>query len=418
MLYRVQQHKDNISQLEDTKLRSDFAKIKQLSNNFTSKNAKAMELDDIIFPIVHYQLTKEIITSEQEIKSIEALKQQFSKVLTNLAQISGGSGDVNIEQVEAIIEKSFKTKKIGIDNLSDDLKKKIGDVQKIKFIVPDTETPEVTDNGIDEFQEIIDQLMLGHNLFFVGGAGTGKTTLAQNIADTLGREYITINCSQWTAPTEIIGGQTLDGYQEGKMIEAWEKGYVLILDELPKLDPNTAGLLNDALAKSKQSEAVIFNSRKEKFKKHKNFSVIATGNIYPNAEDMAYGANNKQDLSLLDRFSGSVYWIEKNPKLEKMIVQNDLIWKIADKIRTVIEEMKYEAQMSLRWMIGARDVFQLEKDRKSGKRKDNVEAKKGITLQKYLDSYLSTFSENQREIIKEKIDYQTFILEYKAELID
>ena len=31
---------------------------------------------------------------------------------------------------------------------------------------------------------------------------------------------------------------------------AWEKGGCLILDELPKLDPNTAGLLNEALAET------------------------------------------------------------------------------------------------------------------------------------------------------------------------
>ncbi|MBK6834067.1 MAG: AAA family ATPase [Bacteroidetes bacterium] len=192
--------------------------------------------------------------------------------------------------------------------------------------------------------------MMGNNVFLVGGAGTGKTYLAEQLVSklALGRPHITINCSQWTSPTEIIGGQTMDGYVEGKLIEAWQHGYILILDELPKIDPNTAGLFNDALAKTKIPNAVIFNARKESFVKHPDFGCIATGNIYPDKESMIYGANNRQDLSLLDRFSGSVYFIEKNPDIEQDILQNNMRGLSAIKIRYVIEELKYEAQMSLR----------------------------------------------------------------------
>jgi cobaltochelatase CobS len=85
----------------------------------------------------------------------------------------------------------------------------------------------------------------------MGKAGTGKTYMAKAIAESImGQPVYVINCSQWTSPIEIRGGQTIKGYEEGLLIKAWANGGILILDELPKLDPNTAGLLNDALAEA------------------------------------------------------------------------------------------------------------------------------------------------------------------------
>ena len=210
----------------------------------------------------------------------------------------------------------------------------------------------------------------------------------------------------------------MDGYVEGKLIEAWKNGWVLILDELPKIDPNTAGLFNDALSKTKLDKAVIFNARKEAFEKHPDFACIATGNVYPDKENMKYNANNKQDLSLLDRFSGSVYFVEKNPEIERMIVQNNLLWSICDKTRSVIEELKYDAQLSLRFMQTARDSYQLEMLRLNSKKPNGIEANEGKTFKSAMDSYLSTFTEIQKGNIKAKIRYSDLFTDYHYRKMD
>jgi energy-coupling factor transporter ATP-binding protein EcfA2 len=273
-------------------------------------------------------------------------------------------------------------------------------VQLIQYQLPQVKTPPIPKSEIPAFQKIVDDLVLGQNVFLVGGAGTGKTTLAQNVAQALGRQFMTINCSQWTAPTEIIGGQTLDGYQEGKLIEAWEKGLVLILDELPKIDPNTAGLLNDALAKSKIPGAIIFNSRKESFARHPSFAVIATGNVWPNRESLAYGANNKQDLSLLDRFAGAVYFIEKNPELEVKLVGSQILWAWCNELRRLVEELKYEGQVSLRFMLTCRDTLRLELSRLSAK---GLKPDEGKTLADCFESFLtSNFTQVQQKTLREQ----------------
>ncbi|NLR58845.1 AAA family ATPase [Chitinophaga polysaccharea] len=287
--------------------------------------------------------------------------------------------------------------------------------QIIRYELPQVTTPEMEKPEIDSFQQIVDDLVLGSNVFLVGGAGTGKTYLAEVLVahKALGRQHITINCSQWTSPIEIIGGQSMDGYVEGKLIEAWQRGYVLVLDELPKIDPNTAGLFNDALAKSKTPNAIIFNARKESFTKHPDFACIATGNVYPNRDSMAYGANNKQDLSLLDRFSGSVYLIEKNPKIERRIIQNDMLWSVCDKLRSAVEELKYEAQLSLRFMQNARDAYLLEMQRHKSEGSDGVKANEGKTFRSAIDSYLSTFTDVQQQNLKQRINYPGLFSNYQ-----
>jgi len=258
--------------------------------------------------------------------------------------------------------------------------------------------------------------MLKQNIFFVGGAGTGKTYLAYLVAKALELNAITINCSQWTSPTEIIGGDSIDGWREGKLIDAWKNGKVLILDEMPKLDANTAGLFNEALSRTQDENYVIFDGKGTPFTKHDDFCCIATGNIYPNAESMAYGANNKQDLSLLDRFVGGVYMIEKDPKTEKFITQNDIIWKFADKLRFVIEEMKYEAVVSLRFMIACRDIFKMQKERYNDKGKKGVKHDEGITVEKFVTNFLSTFTKNQQDLLIEKTNYKEFLYDIQSDL--
>src|SRR5262249_15782426 len=133
-------------------------------------------------------------------------------------------------------------------------------------------------------------------------------------------------------------------------------------------------------------------------------------NIYPDKESIAYGANNKQDLSLLDRFSGSVYFIEKNPEIEKLIVQNEMIWSVCDQLRTAIEDLKYEAQLSLRFMQNARDGYLLEMNRL--KTKPGIKANEGKTFKSTVDCYLSTFTSVQQKNLKEQIRYSDIFSRY------
>ena len=267
---------------------------------------------------------------------------------------------------------------IGKDNLSPELKQMLMERQtsgggSSSVPSPPTSTsiptPKVSGSNVIEWNKttksIIADLIAGNNVYLYGVAGTGKTVLAENIATYLGEGdgtatgsgagKRTINCSQWTSPTEIRGGQTITGYKQGTMIEAWRNGDILILDELPKLDPNTAGLLNDVLSKTadlpetddfgnviwrtasgdvrwtyttdgagikiykggfKPEFAMELQATDENalnayiqdcYNKAKRFGIIGTGNTDMKTISTKFGGNNRQDYSLVDRFSGAYY---------------------------------------------------------------------------------------------------------------
>lgn len=420
-MYKIEQYKDRIASL-DAETQKRFEMVKRLSENFTKTHPTAFEMDKLLAE--QMEMEDEFESEEEDERSSTIppkagttgeIEEKFNELFEALkhARISS---PVSKEDVLAAFKETLDTTKIGYKNLDVQVQEMLSQKPVIvKYELPKKTTTPFKKPEIDSFQQIVDDIMLGSNVMLVGGAGTGKTFLAENLVakNALGRKHITINCSQWTAPTEIIGGQTMDGYVEGKLIEAWQKGYVLILDELPKIDPNTAGLFNDALAKTRIPNAVIFNARKESFTKHDDFACIATGNIYPDKESMSYGANNKQDLSLLDRFSGSVYFIEKNPSIEKAIVQNLMIWSICNKIRSVIEELQYEAQLSLRLMENARDSFLLEVRRLGDKSKNAINPNAGKTFKSTIDNYLSTFTDVQRKNIQDKIRYREIFPHYE-----
>jgi MoxR-like ATPase len=336
-----------------------------------------------------------------------------------IQQIQGNS--IDAEQVENIVKNILKDRTICEDDLCDALTEKLNTVKQIKFNVKNFNTKPFK-SDTPNLAKIKADIILGNNVMLIGGAGTGKTFLAEKVADVMGLQTEVINCNQFTSPIEINGGQTIEGYQEGKLIKAWSEGKILILDELPKLDPNTAGILNEALAKTAEQEnsdrAYIVNTRGDRFKKKEGFGVIATGNVYPNTESAAYGANNKQDLSLLDRFAGSVYEIEKNPEFEKKtILPNHLfIWHIADTIRTLIEKNKWEAQVSIRFMQASLRVYlnemQLIKDNPKIK-PDELKTYKDV-----VDSFIWTFTEVQQVEIKRAIKYDKLFEKYQYRDMD
>lgn len=286
---------------------------------------------------------------------------------------------------------------------------------------------------IPSFVKILDDLMVGNNVFLLGSAGTGKTTLAEKAAYAhFGRKpndgkdlpYVTINCNQYTSPIDIKGGQTISGYKEGGLIEAWRDGKILILDEMPKLDPNTAGLLNDALAKSATPKAIIFNGLNQPIIKHKDFGCIASGNVMGKGVSSTYVGNNRQDSSLLDRFSGSIYSIGFNLILERNLTY-PAVFNICVAIRNEIlayegkEDSDQDSQdiMTLRTMLNLQRNYELEMFRETGitdKDGNTHPMQSGKTLRDGLESYFSVLGKEKAHHIKTRIDLEAFLNNYKG----
>lgn len=360
----------------------------------------------------------------------------------NLLEKKGVSGQVSMADIRRAVNEELATRKINMSDLSPDLLQFLNSTRAVTFTLKMMNFSTSTDTDSEILnrpltQKLLSDVMARNNAYLYGGAGTGKTFIAEALGDMLGWEVITINCNQFTSPLDILGGQTIDGYQEGKLIMAWNNeivnpdgsrreinGAVLLLDELPKIDPNTAGILNDALAKVKNFKVkggvtippTIRNGRNE-VKPLKNLFVIATGNVPLNTIDPDYEANFKQDLSLQDRFIGSTYEIFVNYKSEweKYGKGFAFIWLFLVKVREKIKEVRAtnQAFVSLRLMINTRATYEAYRDvvDKISKQRGKI-SNQAITQPKTIiesmDNFFGLFKEAPRRAIIEGVDYDAF----------
>jgi len=360
---------------------------------------------------------------------------------------------VNKKEVEAIVDEQFQKTKIGKKNLDSSILELIGKTQTVQIVNWQNVVVKTNDGKKRKiFDLILSDFEAGNNVYLYGGAGTGKTFIANQIAKSINYKLITLNCNQFTSPLDVIGGQTIEGYQEGRLTEAFGNlflpeinpktgkeysGAVLLLDELPKLDPNTAGVLNDGLSKIKdpyeKSESgeeippTIQNGRGTVISK-KNIFVIATGNSLLNEADVNYEANFKQDLSLQDRFVGSTYEliidpqyeldnIMSNIKVKDEITSFTFIFNFLFKLRTAIENNHFESRafVSQRLMVSMRDTYIAYRLNELMGEKKIPHAK---TLQIAIRTFLSLFTEQQRSTLESEVDLPQFfdLIETKNKL--
>ena len=317
-------------------------------------------------------------------------------------------------------------------NASSTPKQPVSNLPKVKSKSENVlEKPIVIAQGNQESQ-IISDLLEGNNVYIMGKAGTGKSYLATALPPIMGQPMFVINCSQWTSPIEIRGGQTIEGYIEGELIKAWEQGGILILDELPKLDPNTAGLLNDALsqtaAQPKYDEKgkvitntipkitngngkVIFKGQDAKNEEIKyRFGVIATGNTNMMDVGNKYSGNQRQDYSLVDRFAGSIYTLDTNDAYERKQIY-PYVFNVCNAMRTFCNEKDTLQSVSLRTMLNFNRTYEQEMLYKIGSpfadtvydNNDNIVRPKSV--QTSIDSFLGMMEPNMRAKLEADRDF-------------
>ncbi len=144
------------------------------------------------------------------------------------------------------------------------------------------------------FNKVLDIVKTHTPVLLSGPAGTGKTTIALNIAKTLNLDFYMIGFTKQTTVSNILGFLSINGvYLPSQFRQAFEHGGLVLLDEIDAGDPNTLLALNTI-------ENGFISFPDKIVHKHPNFYLIATSN--PQTDHAIYTGRSKLDFSTVDRF--------------------------------------------------------------------------------------------------------------------
>lgn len=421
-----------------------MATLQELENELA--NTKSEKVANVIRAEIQKQKLMQTASGGDEIAQMMlVLKDTIDKF-----KGGGGGGGVQLSdaEVQNMIRQYFQNQKISLNDLNDDLRQYLTASAKVSLrlnlpIVSQAMSQNVKGGNISAstlnmplFQKILSDFVAMNNIYLFGGAGTGKTYIAQELAKFLGFEFILLNCNQYTSPLEILGGQTINGYQRGKLERAWGNldvdgnkskynGAVLCIDEMPKIDPNTAGLFNDALAKVKDYDEsdptnvippTIENGKGDPIPKG-NLVIIATGNLKLNEVSTEYEANFKQDLSLQDRFVGATYevTVDYQAEWESTMKGFAFIYIPLVKLREKIEQEKWTgfAFVSRRIMISLKATYITYRNAMSGNLNASPQTIQALqtpkTVIQGVNSFLNLFKPDQIQKLKDAMKYDEFV---------
>ena len=190
-------------------------------------------------------------------------------------------------------------------------------------VVPQKDTDFVKFGNYTDINSIVKSKKF-YPVFITGLSGNGKTLAVTQACAEAKREMIRCNITIETDEDDLLGGYRLkDGqtvWQNGPVIEAMERGAVLLLDEID-LASNKIMCLQPILEGSG-----VFVKKINKFIKPANgFNVIATANTKgQGSEDGKFIGTNVLNEAFLERFP--VTFEQKYPSvnIEKKILNNTL----------------------------------------------------------------------------------------------
>lgn len=195
-------------------------------------------------------------------------------------------------------------------------------------------------------EPVLTAVMAGASPMLVGPAGSGKTTLAEQIAGVLKRPFFME--ARVTSEFKLIG--FIDAH--GKVVrtqfrEAYEKGGVFLFDEVDASDADAMTAFNAALANGRCAFPDKLVNR------HADFVAIAAGNTFGRGADRQYVGRNQLDAATLDRFA--VFEVDYDNALEQSIAGNAEWVRRVQAIRAAVEAEKVRHIVSPRASIsGAR----------------------------------------------------------------
>jgi hypothetical protein len=190
----------------------------------------------------------------------------------------------------------------------------------IQNLVPEKDDTFVKFGNFNDIKKII-QSNLFYPTFITGLSGNGKTFSVEQACSQLKRELIRVNITIETDEDDLIGGFRLvngeTAWHNGPVIEALERGAILLLDEID-LASNKILCLQSVL----EGKGVFLKKIGKFVKPAAGFNVIATANTKgKGSEDGRFIGTNVLNEAFLERFPVTFEQSYPAPAVEQKILE-------------------------------------------------------------------------------------------------
>jgi cobaltochelatase CobS len=217
------------------------------------------------------------------------------------------------------------------------------------------------------FPEVLAAVSAGLHVMLVGPAGSGKTHLADQVAQALETSFRFTGALD--SPYKLLGFTDAQGRTvRTPYRETYEHGGVFLFDEIDASASAALLAFNAGLANGQQDFPDACISR------HDNFRAIASANTYGRGQDRVYVGRNQLDAASLDRFA--VIALDYDAQLETALYGKTDWLAYVHKVRASV------ARLNIRHVVSMRAIDQGTRLIKAGLPRERVEA---LSLWKGLD---------------------------------
>ena len=232
----------------------------------------------------------------------------YQTVTKKIKEFNVGRGKWNLEVTQKVvqeIENSFAAPSV--------------EPKVVQNLVPDKDDVFVPFGSFTDIKNII-KSKLFYPAFITGLSGNGKTFGVEQACATLKRELIRVNITIETDEDDLIGGfRLVDGstvWHNGPVIEALERGAILLLDEID-LASNKILCLQSIL----EGRGVFLKKIGKWVKPAAGFNVIATANTKgKGSDDGRFIGTNVLNEAFLERFPVTFEQDYPSPAIETKIL--------------------------------------------------------------------------------------------------
>ena len=225
------------------------------------------------------------VKTEQLLKAVDHFNVTYQTVTKYLNEfkVKRGVWDLTVEEAKKQLERTFETPEIPAN------------------LVPDKDAHFVPFGTFTDLKKVISSNIF-YPIFITGLSGNGKTFGVEQACAQAKRDLIRVNITIETDEDDLIGGfRLVDGstvWHNGPVIEALERGSVLLLDEID-LASNKILCLQSIL----EGKGVFLKKIGRYVQPKQGFTVVATANTKgKGSEDGRFIGTNVLNEAFLERF--------------------------------------------------------------------------------------------------------------------